>query len=93
MAIGLGVVLPVRGHGKQRAIDQLSEAISQAIHELVNKPRPTSPTASWDAFADTLAQEYSKWCEGVDRVLANTAYFTSKSARYQKIVGRHHGEA
>lgn len=76
MAIGLGVVLPVRGHGKQRAIDQLSEAISQAIHELVNKPRPTSPTASWDAFADTLEGEYSKWCEDENRILVNSACFT-----------------
>ena len=43
MAIGLGVVLLVRGwhgRGKQRAVDQLSEAMSQAIHELINKPRP-----------------------------------------------------
>ena len=79
MAIGLGVVLLVRGwlhdRGKQKAIDQLSEAISKAIHELLNKPRPTDPTASWDAFADTLAKEYSKWCEDVDRMLGNTAYF------------------
>src|SRR5687767_1734537 len=79
MAIGLGVALLVRGwllgRRKQQALDQLSEAISKAIHELINKPRPRlrhhgmlSPIP-WQ-------KEYSQWCEDVDRILANTAYFT-----------------
>jgi|SRR6476659_3214951 len=91
MAIGLGGVLLVRGwlhgRGKQQALDQLSEAISQAIHDLLNKPRPTAPTASWDAFADTLEKEYSKWCEDVDRILANTAYFTKSDAIHFQRLG------
>jgi len=91
MAIGLGVVLLVRGwlhgRGKQQALDQLSEAISQAIHHLLNKPRPTAPTASWDAFADTLEKEYSKWCEDVGRILANTAYFTKSDAIHFQRLG------
>jgi hypothetical protein len=39
------------------------------------------------SFADTLAQEYSKWCEGVDRVLANTAYFTRSDALHFQRLG------
>jgi hypothetical protein len=91
MAIGLGVVLLIRGwyhgRGKQKAIDQLSEAISQAIHELINKPRPTDSTASLDAFAHTLAKEYSTWCEGVDRLLSNTAYFTRSDVLHFQRLG------
>ena len=77
--ICLSLVLLARGwwvqREKQKALDQLSEAISQAIHDLVNKPRPIGPAASWDAFADSLAKEYLKWCEDVDRILGNTALF------------------
>ena len=89
VCLGLGLLVRGwwRGRGKQAALDHLSEAISQAIHQLVNKPQPTAPTASWDAFADTLAQEYSKWCEGVDRVLANTAYFTRSDALHFQRLG------
>ena len=83
-AIGLGLLLLVRGwlhdRGKQQALDHLSEAISRAIHQLVNKPQPTAPTAYWDAFADTLGKEYLKCCAGVDRILANAAYFTRSNA-------------
>jgi hypothetical protein len=89
MAIGLGVVLLVRGwlhgRGKQRAVDQLSEAISQAIHELINKPRPDA--SSGDAFADSLAKEYSKWCEDVNRILANKAYFTRSDVLHFQRLG------
>jgi hypothetical protein len=91
MAFGLGVILLVRGwlrgRGKQNAIDQLSEAISKAIHELLNRPQPTDPTQSWDAFADTLAKEYSKWCVDVDRVLGNTAYFTKSDLLHFQRLG------
>jgi hypothetical protein len=70
MAIGLGLVLLVpgwlHGRGKQQALDQLLEAISRAIHQLVNKPQPTAPTASWDAFADTLGKAYLQWRADVD---------------------------
>jgi hypothetical protein len=91
MAIALGVALLIRGwllgRGKQQALDQLSEAISQAIHELINKPRPVGSTASWDAFAGTLADEYSQWCLGVEQILANTAYFTRSDAIHFQRLG------
>jgi hypothetical protein len=102
MAIGLGVALLVRGwlhdRGKQQALDQLSQAISQAIHELINKPRP----APWsgDAFADTLAKEYSRWCQDVDRILARRRYFTKSDVLHFQQLGvfpsvaiTHHSDA
>ena len=60
MAIDLGLVLLVRrwlhDRGKQQALVNYRKLISRAIHQLVNKPQPTAPMASWDAFADTFRE-------------------------------------
>jgi len=78
ICLGLGLLVRGwwRGRGKQEAIDQLSEAISLAIRELVNMPRPGPGLVNETAFADKLTKEYLAWCEGVDKVLADRRHFT-----------------
>ena len=84
LAVGLFVWGLWHSRGKQKSLDELSEAISRAIRDLVNKPR-TEP-ASMEVFAAELAEEYTRWCEGVDRILANTAYFTqSELLHFQRL--------
>jgi hypothetical protein len=69
--------LYVRGwwlhHGKTKALNDLSLAISHAIRDLVNKPR--RPLLQMGAFAIELSEEYKTWCEEVDQILGNTAHF------------------
>jgi hypothetical protein len=57
---------------KQQAIDDLSEDISWAIHNLVNRnPRPNTnaEVAAWE-------QDYNDWCARVSQRLGNRAFFT-----------------
>jgi hypothetical protein len=70
---------------KQNALDDLSEAVSRAIRDLVNKPR-TSP-AGMDAFASALAEEYARWCEEVNQTLANTTFFTKSDLLHFQRLG------
>jgi hypothetical protein len=75
--ICLACVLYLRGlwhdRGKEKALDDLSEAISQAIRDLVNKPRPEP--LGMEAFAAALAEDYERWCAEIDRALSNKAFF------------------
>jgi hypothetical protein len=87
--ICLAAVLYVRerwhDRGKRKALDDLSLGISQAIRDLVNKPRPAP--AGMGAFADELAAEYTTWCNGVDQILANTAYFAQSDLLHFQRLG------
>jgi hypothetical protein len=72
-------------HGKRQALDDLSLAMSLAIRDLVNKPRPAP--AGMGAFAAELAAEYTTWCNGVDQILANTAYFAQSDLLHFQRLG------
>jgi hypothetical protein len=55
---------------RQRAIDELAEDLSWAIHSLLNKPVTDEPAvAQWE-------QEYHAWCQRVSQKLENRAFFT-----------------
>jgi hypothetical protein len=58
VCLGLGLLVHGwwRRRRKQDALDQLSVAISQAIRELVNMPRPGPGLVNEEAFADKLAK-------------------------------------
>jgi len=58
---------------KQKAVDDLAEDISWAIHELLNRPRPPTLTA---AFVDKWESDFLSWCARVSQKLANEAFFT-----------------
>lgn len=83
-ALCLGLWLLTRdwwlSRGKQKALDQLSEVISRAIHELINKPR--LEPAQMDGFAKELAGQYDEWCKEVNQILSNRSYFTYSDFSY-----------
>ena len=55
---------------RQKAIDNLAEDLSWAIHHLVNKPvSDASEVSQWE-------EEYRAWCERVSAKLENRAFFT-----------------
>jgi len=55
---------------RQKAIDDLAEDLSWAIHHLLNKAVSNEPeVAEWES-------EYRAWCEQVSRKLGNRAFFT-----------------
>lgn len=76
VVLGLGLLVKGwrRGRKKLKSIDQLSEFISTAIRDLVNKPRP--PQAEMEVFATELKEQYDNWCIGVNQILSNKSYFT-----------------
>lgn len=63
-----------QARGKGKALDDLSEAISRAIRDLVNKPR--MELAGMEVFAKELAGSYEAWCVEVNQVLSNRSHFT-----------------
>jgi hypothetical protein len=55
---------------RQKAIDDLAEDLSWAIHHLLNKHVSNEPeVAQWES-------EYKAWCEKVSKKLENRAFFT-----------------
>ena len=55
---------------RQKAIDDLAEDLSWAIHHLLNKPVSNeSEVAQWES-------EYKAWCQKVSTKLENRAFFT-----------------
>ena len=55
---------------RQKAIDDLAEDLSWAIHNLLNKPvTKESEVTEWES-------EYRSWCESVSKKLENRAFFT-----------------
>lgn len=55
---------------RQKAIDDLAEDLSWAIHHLLNKP------VSSQADVTAWQGEYHTWCERVSKRLENRAFFT-----------------
>jgi hypothetical protein len=55
---------------RQKAIDELAEDLSWAIHDLLNKPvSDEAGVAEWE-------QQYHAWCQRVSKKLENRAFFT-----------------
>lgn len=55
---------------RQRAIDDLAEDLSWAIHHLLNKTVSDQPQVlQWDS-------EYRAWCQRISQKLENRAFFT-----------------
>lgn len=55
---------------RQKAIDDLAEDLSWAIHDLLNKPvSDESEVSHWES-------EYREWCKRVSAKLENRAFFT-----------------
>ena len=52
---------------KQAAVDELSESLSRAIHDLLNRDPPVSS----DADLDQWANDFQDWCASVTLQLAN----------------------
>lgn len=60
---------------RQKAIDDISEDISWAISEILNRARPKA-LADYAAFAQQLKIDYEIWCARVSKKLENRAFFT-----------------
>jgi hypothetical protein len=60
----------VRSRPRQKAIDDLAEELSWAIHHLLNK------NVSNEAEVSQWESEYKAWCQRVSAKLENRAYFT-----------------
>lgn len=60
---------------KQKAIDSLAEDISQAIHELVNRPGERGVPVSDEEYQKFYG-EYKAWIKKVSKKLENRAFFT-----------------
>ena len=55
---------------RQKAIDDLAEDLSWAIHNLLNKP------VSNDSELESWEKEFKVWCQKVSKKLENRAFFT-----------------
>jgi hypothetical protein len=58
---------------RQKAIDDLAEDMSWAIHNLLNKP-PTANSAA--EFVSSWESDFKSWCDKVSKKLGNKAFFT-----------------
>jgi predicted PurR-regulated permease PerM len=60
---------------RQRVVDSLSEEISWAIHNLLNRPFPKFENQI-PGYIEKWEQDYKTWCAKVNGILSNRAFFT-----------------
>jgi len=88
-AIGLPIWAVMFERKLRRLLNTLSGEISWAIHNLLNRPTGLGQTydiRQLDPFAIELTNDFNAWCNRIDAILSNEAFFTqSDLLRFQRL--------